>query len=90
MSKRAIEIFKSKTTLEERKRFVVLITEYNRKNYKHLNRKLEYKNNDLFYILTKLYWCKITDSYNFKWSLFDRFTEEELNTPFDINELKQK
>ncbi len=91
MSKRAIEIFKSKTTLEERQLFVKYVLDYHSKHLT-LNTFLLLIAKDLSDIIWRSYYdISIRgDRYTFKSMLYKRFTKEELNTPFDINELKQK
>jgi hypothetical protein len=91
MSKKAIEILKSKMTKEERQLFVdncreskgLIMQDKMDSDYKKNIRQLSYPENTFL-------WDKTEQGYHFWLNIFKRFTDEELNTPINFDELKKK
>jgi hypothetical protein len=91
MSKKAIQILKSKMTLKERKLFVENCKE---QGGLIMQDKMDnrYANNlkSLFCLKNSFAWSNTKDGYKYWVSIYDRFTFEEFQTTIDFNELKSK
>jgi len=89
MSKKAVEILRSRMTLEERKEFIDECVRYNGENWwKSID---EEDIGDLFnYPKNSFIWSSAKNSTNYWREIYNRFTEEELGTIIYLNEFENE